>query len=52
MTHDRETGIQAIIFLQAMLGITEPREKAEKGWDRMADWEKESTMRAYAMFKK
>ena len=52
MTHDREQGIQAIIFLQAMVGITEPREKAEKGWDRMEEWERDSTMCAYSMFKK
>ena len=43
-------GINAIIKLQAMAGITESKEKAKRGWDTMADWEKEATENAYNIF--
>jgi hypothetical protein len=52
VTHDeRETGIQAIIFLQAFAGIEEPREKAERGWDGMSQEHKQKTLHMYALLK-
>jgi hypothetical protein len=48
--YEREQGIQAIIELQLMAGITESEEKASKGWDAMRDSEKESTTKAHQMF--
>lgn len=47
MSDEREKGIEAIIKLQALANIEESREKAEKNWDLMNDWEKENTMAAY-----
>jgi len=41
---DREKGIQAIIDLQAEIGITETREEAESGWDSMSSKEQKITM--------
>jgi len=43
-------GIKAIIFLQSMAGIEETEEQATKGWNSMAQWEKESTEKAYKLF--
>ena len=43
----RELGIEAIIYLQKMAGIDEPRDKAEKSWDTFQDWERTSTLTAY-----
>lgn len=48
--NDREAGINAIIALQAMGGIVESREKAEKGWDAMTPREQQQTMAAYQLF--
>lgn len=47
---DREKGIQAIIELQKFAGIEEPREKAEKSWDKFTETEKEKTMFAHSIF--
>jgi len=47
---EREAGIEAIIYLQSIAGITETREEAEHGWDSMQDWERESTMRVFNLF--
>ena len=47
---DREKGIQAIIELQKFVGITEPREKAEKSWDKFSVRDKQQTMYAYEGF--
>jgi hypothetical protein len=44
-----EEGIKAIIALQAVVGITETEEQARKGWNSMANWEKQSTEDAYNM---
>jgi hypothetical protein len=42
----RERGIKAIIGLQAMAGIVEPREKARAAWAALSDGERESTLSA------
>lgn len=47
---DREKGIEAIIALQKMVGISEPRAAAAAGWDLMSDWQKRRTLRAYEIF--
>ncbi len=47
----RKKGIEAIIFLQGLVGITETREKAEAGWNGMQAWERTSTLQAYAVIK-
>jgi hypothetical protein len=49
---DREKGIQAIIGLQAVVGINEPRQKAEKNWDNFSDHEKKITLRMWEAIKK
>lgn len=48
---DREKGIDAVIFLQGMAYITETRESAGRGWDRMREWEKRTTLEWYARLK-
>lgn len=48
--YDREQGIQAVIQLQAVAGINEPREEAEQAWDTMTDEQKERTMQTAASF--
>jgi hypothetical protein len=48
LTEDQ--GIQAIIALQKMNGITETAEKARRNWNNFADWEKKSTEEAYVTF--
>jgi hypothetical protein len=50
MEFDREKGIQAIITLQLIAGIDEPRERAEKAWDEFSDFDKENTMVAHSIF--
>jgi len=40
-------GVDAIIKLQAMVGITEPEEKARHNWRNMVTWEKQATEDAY-----
>lgn len=44
---EREAGVQAIIDLQALVGITEPRDQAERGWDAMDQDDRRSTMLAH-----
>ena len=43
-------GVEAIIFLQSIVGITETQEYALRSWRRMADWEKQATMTTYEIF--
>lgn len=45
--YTREQGVQAIIDLQKLAGIAEPRERAERGWDAMAEWERDATADAH-----
>ncbi len=45
----KEAGIDAIIALQAIAGITETRIEAEAGWSAMPACEKQNTMDAYAV---
>lgn len=47
MQFDREKGIQAIIDLQAYVGIEEPRERAETNWDKFHPYDQEQTMQAH-----
>jgi len=42
-----EQGVQAIIDLQAKVGIEETKESAKAGWDKLSDFEKETTERAH-----
>ncbi len=37
----------AIIDLQSVVGKIETREQAERGWDGMQEWERQSTMDAH-----
>jgi len=46
---NREDGIQAVIELQALVGIEESPEDAGKGWDALQDWEQEATMKAHSL---
>lgn len=46
----REKGIQAIIDLQKFAGIDEPRERAEKNWDKLNTLDKKKTMIAHKIF--
>ena len=48
--YDREAGIQAIIGLQKMAGVAEPRERAERNWDAFSDHDKENTLAAADLF--
>jgi hypothetical protein len=41
---DREKGIEAIIDLQATVGIIEPRDMAGKAWDAMSESDRRLTM--------
>jgi len=45
----REEGIKAIIYLQKMNDIDEPRDVAEANWDDFSDHEKEVTLSTYKM---
>ena len=47
---DREEGIDAIIDLQAAVGIEETREQAAAGWDAMSSDDQENTMAAHKAF--
>jgi len=49
MSDANENGIQAIIDLQALAGITESQEDAERGWNAMSEDEQEQTLMAYEM---
>lgn len=44
-----EQGAQAIIDLQATVGITETKEEAEIGWSRMRDIDKVNTELAHKL---
>ncbi len=44
---NEKQGIEAIIKLQAMAGITETPKQAKKGWNKMSTGEKEQTELAY-----
>jgi hypothetical protein len=44
---EEEKGIQAIIDLQKIAGITETPEKAKIGWNAMNDYDKETTLAAH-----
>ena len=45
----RDEGIDAIIYLQSLVGIDEPRDVAGTNWDSFTDLEKEKTEAAYKM---
>lgn len=51
MIEERERGILAIIGLQAIAGIDEPRERAEANWDMFSEWEKRNTLAAWEILK-
>lgn len=51
MQMDRQTGIEAIIYLQAMAGIKESQEAAARGWDGMSVSDQVATISTYALFK-
>jgi len=51
MTSVDDKGVKAIIYLQALVGIEEPVEEATRGWNSLADWEKEQTLQAYRLCK-
>jgi hypothetical protein len=42
-------GIQAIIALQAMAGITETEAQAKAGWAAMSEHERETTMEVHRL---
>jgi hypothetical protein len=48
---DEEEGVQAIIFLQSMAGITETEDGARAGWQRMDENSQIATMVAYKMIR-
>lgn len=47
----REEGIKAVIYLQAMAGFDEPREKAEAGWDGMTPSQQSTTLEVYGLMR-
>lgn len=49
---NRNDGIDAIIKLQGLAGVTESRKTAGAGWDKMSDEDKELTMDTLARFTK
>jgi hypothetical protein len=49
MKFSKEKGIQAIIELQGLVGITESKEKAERSWNKFSSGEKEQTMLAHSI---
>lgn len=48
---DRDAGINAIIYLQAVVGIDETVEEAAAGWDKMTAAQKKQTMQAYSIMR-
>ena len=50
MEYSEKEGIQAIIDLQKMAGITETEEQAKVGWRKMTARDKKSTERAHKLF--
>jgi hypothetical protein len=49
--HDEKEGIEAIIFIQKMIGIDESQEKARIGWLLMTPSQKKITIDAYRLIK-
>lgn len=47
----RQRGIEAIIFLQNMVGVKETKKTASKGWDKMSPSEQTQTLMAYNAMK-
>ena len=47
---ERDEGIAAIIALQKMAGVKEPKARAAKNWDAFSDVEKAKTMLAFKTF--
>jgi hypothetical protein len=47
MTKEETEGVKAIVWLQSLAGITEPEEKALKGWQDMSEQERDQTLLAY-----
>jgi len=48
---ERELGVEAVIFLQSVADITEPRDRAERAWDSFKTFEKVATMQTYRLLK-
>lgn len=46
----RTCGINAIIYLQALVGIEETNEKATAGWDAMTEAEQNTTLTLYDQY--
>lgn len=46
-----EKGIEAIIYLQKLVGIEETREQAVVGWSRMSKHERQFTMKVCEVMK-
>jgi len=51
LTKEEEEGIKAIIYLQKLADIDEPKERALRNWRSFKDWEKEQTMGMYNLLK-
>jgi len=49
ITKEEEEGVKAIIFLQKLAKIDEPRKRALRNWRNFKGWEKEHTLRVYRM---
>lgn len=47
ITDEEEEGVKAIQFLQNMVSIKEPYDRALKGWRSLEDWEKKQTLEIY-----
>lgn len=48
----QEKGIEAIIYLQSLYGITETREQAIKGWNGITLGEQDYTLALYHQMKR
>lgn len=44
---ERALGVQAIVDLQAAVGIEDPRDKAAAAWDGFSSFQRRQTMRAW-----
>lgn len=44
-----EAGIKAIMDLQKLVGIKEPRKKAERNWRAFSEYDKANTMAAWTI---
>lgn len=47
MTDEEKEGVKAIVFLQSLVGIVEPEDKALRGWRGFSEYDKEATLRMY-----